>query len=261
MRSIYIAATGMDCQQINMDVIANNLANVNTTGFKRSRADFQDLLYQVIRPAGVNQTQGTEIPTGIAIGYGSRPAAVQKLFTSGDFKPTQQDLDLAIEGDGFFQVQVPDGTTAYTRAGAFKTDSQGRIVTSDGNPLLPNINIPNDTIDIVIGTDGTISVLQQGQTEGTVIGQIQLTQFLNPSGLKALGHNLFQPTTASGTPQTGVPGETGFGTISQGYLEMSNVSMVEELVNMIVGQRAYEINSRVIRTADSMLGTAVSIRQ
>lgn len=260
MRSIYISATGMDAQQINMDVIANNLANVNTAGFKRSRADFQDLLYQTLRPAGVAMAQGTESPTGIQVGYGSKPSAVQKLFTPGDFNPTRQDLDIAIEGDGFFQVQMPDGTTQYTRAGSLKKDSQGRIVTSEGNPILPQITIPSDAIELVIGTDGTVSVLQQGQQSTTVVGQMQLAQFLNPAGLSAAGHNLYKQTDAAGQPTVGTPGQTGFGTLSQGYLEMSNVAMVDELVGMIIGQRAYEINSKVIKTVDQMLSVAVSLR-
>jgi flagellar basal-body rod protein FlgG len=261
MRALWTAASGMQAQQKNIDVVANNLANVNTTGFKKSRADFQDLVYQNLKSSGSPSTSSTEVPTGIQIGLGTRLAAVSKLFTAGDLTQTSNELDMAIEGDGFFQIQQTDGTTAYSRAGAFKKDSQGRIVTSDGNPLLPEIVIPSNATKINIGSDGTVSVTQSGQTTTTTVGSIQLSLFSNPSGLSSLGKNLYQQTDSSGSPTTGTPGQNGLGTISQGYLEMSNVSVAEEMVNMIVGQRAYEINSKAVQTADEMLQTANNLRR
>jgi len=253
-RALFIAASGMRSQQVNIDVIAHNLANVNTNGFKTGRADFQDLLYQSVRAAGSSATTGTEVPTGINIGLGSRPAAVQKLFTEGSFATTQNELDLAIAGDGFFRITLANGDTAYTRAGSFKMDSTGRMVTSDGDPLADNITFPADTEQISIGLDGTVSVLQNGTT--STIGNIQLAQFANPAGLKAAGRNLFLETTSSGTPQLATPGTNGVGETDQGFLELSNVEIVEELVSMIVAQRAYEANSKAIQTSDEMLQTA-----
>ena len=259
-RALYIAATGMRAQQLNIDVVANNLANVNTAGFKRSRADFQDLLYQVVTPAGVSSSQGSEIPTGIALGYGSKPAAVQKLFTVGDMQPTDQPLDLAIEGDGFFQVTLANGEIGYTRAGSFKQDSSGQICTSEGNVLSSNITIPPDGGILSVLPDGTVTVKPQGQPE-TQIGNIQTARFLNPAGLQAIGHNLYSETTASGASILGTPGNEGYGTIMQGFIELSNVSIVDELVNMIVGQRAYEINSKAIQTADDMMRVATDLKR
>jgi len=259
LRALYSAATGMQAQQINIDTIANNLANVNTTGFKKSRADFQDILYQTIKPAGSSSTASTDFPTGIQVGNGSRPAAVQKFFTQGDYAATMNQLDIAIDGSGFFQISLPDGTTAYTRAGAFKLDSQGRVVTSDGDLMTPSITIPADTTDIVIGSDGTVSVRQGGTTDTTQVGSIQLAKFINPAGLNAQGRNLFKETSASGTAQTGTPGLSGFGVISQGFLELSNVSIVEEMIGLIIGQRAYEINSKAVQSADQMLQVAVNL--
>lgn len=261
LRTLWIAASGMEAQSLNIDVISNNLANVSTTGFKRSRADFQDLLYQNLRPVGVASSTSTEVPTGIQLGQGTRPVAVQKIFLQGDYQNTQNELDLAIEGDGFFQVLQPNGETAYTRAGAFKLDKDGRIVTSDGFPLEPETTVPNDSLSISVGTDGTISVKKAGQSEPTEIGTIQMVRFVNPAGLQSIGRNLELQTSASGEPITGIGGENGFGTIAQGFLEMSNVSVVEEMVNMIVAQRAYEINSKAIQTADEMLQIANNLKR
>lgn len=261
IRALFTAATGMAAQQLHIDVTANNLANVNTTGFKRSRADFQDLLYQNLRQAGAASSNQTEIPTGIQVGLGARTAAVQRLFTQGDFQQTQNPLDLAIDGAGFYQVLRPSGEVAYTRAGAFKLDSQGRIVNSDGFPLEPEITIPNDAISITIGTDGTVSVLRAGEQAAQQVGQIRLVNFPNPAGLVGLGRSLFQISTASGEPIEGTAGQDGLGGISQGILEVSNVSVVEEMINLITAQRAYEINSRAIQAADEMLQTASNLRR
>lgn len=261
IRALWTAASGMQSQQKNIDVVANNLANVNTAGFKKSRADFQDLMYQNLKTTGAPSTNATQIPTGIQIGLGSRLAAVTKIFTTGDFSQTGNELDMAIEGDGFFQIQLPDGTTGYSRSGAFKRDSQGRVVTSDGYPLLPEVVIPSNATKINVGNDGTVSVMQAGQTTPTSVGNIQLASFSNPSGLSAQGKNLFIPTDASGSATTGTPGQTGLGSIAQGFLEMSNVSVVEEMVNMIVGQRAYEINSKAVQASDEMLQQANNLRR
>ncbi len=261
IRSLYTAATGMSAQQTNMDITANNLANVNTTGFKKSRADFQDLLYQTLRAAGSSQAQGMKIPTGIQVGLGTRLAAVQKVFTQGDFQNTGNQLDLVIEGDGFFEVMLPSGSSAYTRDGALKLDSTGRLVTSDGYAVQPELTIPADTMEITIGEDGTVSVKTAGATVATELGQIQLTRFLNPAGLVSQGKNLFTTSDASGDPITGTAGADGMGTIAQGFVEMSNVKVVEEMVNMIVAQRAYEVNSKSIQAADEMLNTANNLRR
>jgi flagellar basal-body rod protein FlgG len=261
LRSLFTAATGMTAQQQHIDVISNNLANVNTTGFKRGRADFQDLLYQTLRVPGAASSNQTEIPTGIQVGLGVRTAAVQRLFLEGDFQQTQNQLDIAIDGAGFFQIQRPDGEISYSRAGSFKLDSQGRVVNSDGFPLEPEITIPSDTVSITVGTDGTVSVLQAGSATPQQVGQIQLTNFPNPAGLSGQGRSLLQRTTASGDPITGAPGEGGLGGLSQGVLEISNVSVVEEMVNLISGQRAYEINSKAIQASDEMLQTAANLRR
>ena len=257
--SLRTSASGMMAQQRMIDVIANNLANVNTTGFKRSRADFQDLFYQTLWAAGSATGEGAKVPTGIQIGMGVRPAAVQKVFTSGDFKPTNNALDIAIEGDGFFSVILPDGSTAYTRDGSLKLDDQGRLVNSDGYALEPEIAIPANTEIITIGPDGTVTVT--GQTDPVQAGRLQLSRFANPAGLSAEGHNLFVPTAASGAAVTGNPGSEGLGRIAQNILEMSNVSIVEEMVAMIVAQRAYETNSKAIQAADEMLQMANQLRR
>ena len=261
MKSLWSAATGMQAQNLNIDVIANNLANVNTSGFKKSRADFQDLLYETMKLPGASSSDATQIPTGIQVGHGTRPAATQKLFTQGDFQFTQNPLDMAIEGGGFFQILQPNGELAYSRAGTFKLDSEGRIVTSDGFTMEPEISIPDDVISINIGTDGTISVLQPGSTEAVEIGSIELAQFINPTGLMNIGRNLYMPTTSSGDATIGTPGEDGLGTIAQGYVEMSNVNVVDEMVSMITAQRAYEINSKAIQTSDEMLQMANNIKR
>ena len=261
LRSLFTAATGMTAQQQHIDIISNNLANVNTTGFKRGRADFQDLLYQTLRQPGAASSDQTEIPTGIQLGLGVRTAAVQRLFLEGDFQQTQNQLDIAIDGAGFFQIRRPDGEISYSRAGSFKLDSQGRVVNSDGFPLEPEITIPNDAVSITVGTDGTVSVLQAGNTAPQQVGQIQLASFPNPAGLSGQGRSLFQRTTASGDPITGAPSQGGLGGLSQGVLEISNVSVVEEMVNLITGQRAYEINSKAIQASDEMLQTAANLRR
>ena len=261
IRSLWTAASGMQGQQKSIDVVANNLANVNTTGFKKSRADFQDLIYQNLKTTGSPATNATQVPTGIQIGLGSRLAAVTKIFTAGDFTQTGNELDIAIEGDGFFHITLPDGTTGYSRAGAFKRDSTGQIVTSDGNPLSPSLTIPNNATKINIGSDGTVSVQQAGQSATTTVGSIQLAAFSNPSGLSSLGKNIYLPTDASGTATTGTPGQNGTGTIAQGLLEMSNVNVAEEMVNMIVSQRAYEINSKAVQASDEMLQTANNLKR
>jgi len=261
IRALWTAGTGMNAQQLNIDTIANNLSNVNTTGFKKMRMEFQDLLYQTIRSAGSPSYQGGVLPTGLQVGYGVRPGASTKIFTQGDFLQTDNSLDVVIEGDGFFQVQMPDGTIAYTRNGAFKVDAEGRLVTSEGYLLQPEITIPSGTTDINIGSDGTISVVVAGETEAQQVGNLELAVFVNPSGLNNLGKGLYQITDASGEPVTTTPGTEGAGTVIQGYLEMSNVKVVEEMVNMIVAQRAYEVNSKAIQAADEMLQTANNLRR
>jgi len=252
-RSLYIAATGMEAQNLSITVISNNLANVSTTGFKKSRADFQDLLYQTIRTPGATSAETLEIPSGIQVGMGVKPVSVQKIFLQGNYQQTGNNLDTAIEGDGFFQIQMPDGTTAYSRDGSFKLNSDGQIVNSDGYPLEPTITIPSNTTNISISSDGKISVTQAGSTTPKQVGQIELANFINPGGLNSLGKNLFQPTGSSGDPTTANPGASGLGTIQQGYIENSNVDVVEEMVNMIVAQRAYEINSKAVQASDQML--------
>jgi len=252
-RALFTAATGMMAQQLNDDVISNNLANVNTTGYKKSRVDFEDLLYQIMKAPGTEAAAGVETPSGIQIGLGVRPAAIQKHFTQGIFKLTENPLDLVIEGDGFFQVTRPNGDINYSRDGSFRIDSAGQIVNADGFLLEPAITIPSDTTEITVGMDGTVNVLQGGNTTPTSLGQIELAQFPNEGGLLALGKNLFAETTASGSPTTGVAGENGLGTINSGYLEGSNVQVVEEMVNLIIAQRAFEANSNAIQASDQML--------
>ncbi|MCE5311901.1 MAG: flagellar basal-body rod protein FlgG [Nitrospiraceae bacterium] len=261
IRSLFTAATGMHAQQLNVDVISNNLANVNTVGFKRSRADFQDLLYQNLRNPGAPSAEGVQIPVGIQVGLGVKPASVQKLFTQGDFLNTGNNLDMVIEGDGFFQVTMPDGTISYTRAGSFKLDKDGRIVNPDGYPMEPAISVPSDATNITIGTDGKITVLQAGNTTPVEIGTIELARFINPAGLLAVGKNLFTVTDASGDAITGTPGTEGRGTINQGILESSNVNVVEELANLIIAQRAFDLNSKAVQTSDEMLQTVAALRR
>ena len=261
IRSLWTSATGMQAQALNLDVIANNLANVNTAGFKKSRAEFQDLLYETLRPAGTSSSQDTQVPTGIQIGHGTRPSTVLKIFSQGSMENTKNELDLAIEGDGFFQIILPNGETAYTRDGAFKLDSDGRIVNSDGFALEPEISIPSDALSISVGIDGTVSVLQAGDSTPSEIGTIELARFVNPAGLISTGRNLYITSEASGDEMTGTPGEDGLGSIAQGFLEMSNVSVVDEMVSMITAQRAYEVNSKSIQTADEMLQMANNIKR
>ncbi len=260
-RSLFIAATGMEAQKLNIDVISNNLANVNTTGFKKSRADFQELMYQDMKAAGAPSAEGVQLPSGIQTGLGVRLAAVQKMFQQGDLVSTENGLDLSIEGDGFFQISTPDGEVAYTRAGAFKLDSEGRIVNSDGYPMEPAISVPSNTLNITISPDGMVSVLQAGSATPAEIGQIELAQFINPGGLKAIGKNLFVSTGASDEATTANPGSEGLGTVAQGFIELSNVNVVEEMVNMILSQRAYEINSKVVKASDDMLQLANNLRR
>jgi flagellar basal-body rod protein FlgG len=260
-RGLWTAASGMAAQETNIDVIANNLANVNTTGFKSSRVDFQDLYYQTVRQAGAATADGSQIPSGVQVGLGTRPAAVQKLFTAGDLRQTGNQLDVAIEGDGFFALTGPDGNPVYTRDGSFKLDGTGKLVNTDGYSLETAVTIPAEALSVSIAADGTVSVTTPSSSTPQQIGQIQIARFLNPAGLNNAGHNLFTPTAASGTATTGAPGSQGFGGLAQGTLEMSNVKIVDEMVNMIVAQRAYEINSKCIQTADEMLSLANNLRR
>jgi flagellar basal-body rod protein FlgG len=254
IRSLWIAKTGLDAQQTQLDVITNNLANVGTNGFKRARAVFEDLLYQTLRQPGAQSSQQTQIPSGLQIGIGTRPVATERIHTQGNLTQTGNSLDIAVQGQGFLQVLLPDGTNAYTRDGAFQRDAQGQMVTSSGYPLQPAITIPANALSITIGRDGVVSVLQAGSAAPTQVGTIQLTTFVNPGGLQSAGENLYLETAASGTPSPNTPGTNGTGLLNQGYVETSNVNVVEELVNMIQTQRAYEINSRAIQTSDQMLG-------
>ncbi len=261
IRSLWSAASGMEAQQLNMDNLSNNLANASTVGFKQGRVDFQDLLYQTLKEPGVESTSGAQIPTGMQLGLGVRPAAITKVFLQGDYKKTDNELDMAIEGRGFFQITLPDGTIAYSRCGAFKLDSEGAIVTSDGYKLEPEVTIPSDATSITITNEGTVSVMTPGTTTPSEVGSIELATFPNQAGLKSIGKNLFVKTEASGDETTGTPAADGFGTIAQGFLEMSNVSVVDEMVNMIVAQRAYEVNSKAVQTSDEMLQIANNLKR
>lgn len=260
-RSLFTASTGMHAQQLNVDVISHNLANVNTTGFKKGRAEFQDLIYQTMIQPGAPSNDGTQYPTGIQVGLGVRPIAVAKFFTPGDLINTGNSLDIAIDGDGFFQVTLPDGTVAYTRAGNFRLDRDGRIVTNDGYPLEPGITVPADATQITVGADGRVTVMQPGTVAPVEIGTIEIARFINPGGLKSIGRNLFIETDSSGAPVTGVPGTEGRGILIQGFLEMSNVNIVEELANLIIAQRAFEINSKAVQTSDEMLQTVSALKR
>ncbi|AOE64554.1 MULTISPECIES: flagellar basal-body rod protein FlgG [Pseudomonas] len=251
--ALWVAKTGLSAQDTNLTTISNNLANVSTTGFKRDRAEFQDLLYQVKRQPGAQSTQDSELPSGLQVGTGVRIVGTQKNFTAGSLQTTEQPLDMAIDGRGFFQILQPDGTTSYTRDGTFHLDSNGQIVNASGFALEPAIIIPNDAQTFTVGRDGTVSITVAGNPAAQVIGNLQTADFINPAGLQAVGNNLFLETAASGAPQIGTPGLNGFGTTLQNTLETSNVSTVEEMVNMITTQRAYEMNSKVISTADQML--------
>lgn len=253
IRSLWIAKTGLDAQQTQMDVISNNLANVSTTGFKRSRAVFEDMLYQNIRQPGAASSQQTDLPTGLQLGTGVRPVATERIHTQGNLQSTGNAKDVAINGDGFFQVLLPDGTNAYTRDGSFQTDSQGQLVTSSGFAIQPAITIPVDAQSLTISRDGVVSVTLPGTATPTQVGNLQLSTFINPAGLQSKGENLYVESGASGTANTNTPGSNGAGLLQQSYVETSNVNVVEELVNMIQTQRAYEINSKAITTSDQML--------
>ena len=261
IRSLHTAASGMEAQQLNIDVIANNLANVKTSGFKKSRADFQDLYYQQLRAAGTAQEGlDTAAPNALEIGHGTRPVGTQKMWTTGDFLNTNNELDVAIEGQGFFRVRQANGSVVYTRAGVFKLNSEGTVVNSEGRPLDPPINVPAETVQIRIDQDGVVKALQPDDIDPVDVGQIELTRFVNPAGLKAIGHNLFEPTEGSGPPVDGTAGEEGMGRLAQGMLESSNVAVVEEMIDLIASQRAYEINSKVIQSTDQMLGLLAQLR-
>ena len=261
IRSLYTAGTGMIAQQTSLDVTSNNIANVNTVGYKKQRAEFADLFYQTMEYAGTSTSTTTQSPTGISVGLGARPTAVTKIFTQGNFKETGNNLDIAIQGDGFLQVQLPDGRIAYTRDGALKLDANGNLVTSDGYKIIPEITLPADTVQISIGTDGTVSVLEAGQTQMQQIGQLQLAKFINPAGLHSLGSNLYINTSASGDPIVTTPGLDGTGEIRQGFLEMSNVQLVDEMTDLITGQRAYDAASKAIVTSDEMLQTVNNLKR
>jgi flagellar basal-body rod protein FlgG len=257
--SLYSAATGMEAQQMNLNTIANNLANVNTPGFKRSKIEFQDLLYQKPRASGADSGGGNLVPTGTEVGNGSRVAATSKVFTQGQLTNTGEKLDIAIQGDGFFEIQRPDGTKAYTRDGSFKLSAQGQVVTVDGLPVLGGFQpIPPGSSSVSISEDGQVTV--QG-ANGTQTFSLTLARFANPSGLQSLGGNLYSESAASGTPELGKPGEQGFGRTIQGYMENSNVNIVEEMVNLIVAQRAYEINSKSVQASDEMLQNAANMKR
>ncbi|BBN90380.1 flagellar basal-body rod protein FlgG [Azospira sp. I09] len=254
IRSLWIARTGLDAQQMQLDVIANNLANTSTNGFKKSRAVFEDLLYQTLRQPGAQSSQQTQIPAGLQLGTGVKPVSTERIHTQGNLQQTGNDLDVAINGAGFFQILMPDGSTAYTRDGSFHKDNQGQMVTASGYPLQPSITIPQNATSLTIGKDGTVSITQPGNTAAIQIGAIQLVSFINPSGLQSVGENLYLETSASGTPTPNTPGTNGLGVLNHKYVETSNVNVAEELVSMIQTQRAYELNSKVVSTSDQMLG-------
>ncbi|WBY00595.1 flagellar basal-body rod protein FlgG [Ramlibacter tataouinensis] len=253
IRSLSIARTGLDAQQMQLDVVANNLANVGTTAFKRSRAVFEDLMYQNLRQSGGQSSDQTRLPSGLQVGTGVRVVASERIHTQGNLSKTDNPKDVAIHGDGFFQVLMPDGSTAYTRDGSFQTDANGQLVTASGYPIQPGITLPENVTSLTIGKDGTVSVTQAGSSATVQVGQLQLATFVNPSGLESRGENLYVQTDASGEPNQTAPGQNGGGVLSQGYVESSNVNVVEELVNMIQTQRAYEINSKAVQTSDQML--------
>lgn len=259
MRALFTAATGMEAQQAQIDTIANNIANVSTTGFKRSRTEFHDLFYETLRAPGSTTADGAVLPTGVQVGHGVQLSAVNTIFSAGDRVNTGNPLDMAIDGNGFFQVQRPSGETVYTRDGTFKLNGDGNIVTSQGYQLIPNVQVPNDVLSVTVLPDGTITAEQTGATVPLDLGQIQLARFANPAGLRAAGGNLFEATLASGDPELGIPDENGFGGITAGFLEGSNVEVAEELVQMILAQRAFEVNSRVIQAGDEMLQIAAQL--
>ena len=253
MRSLWISKTGMEAQQTQLDTIAHNLANVGTNGFKRGHAVFEDLIYQNLRQAGANSSEQTQLPTGLQVGLGVRPVSMSRNFSQCNLQQTGNTLDIAVKGNGMFQIQMPDGAVAYTRDGAFQVDAQGQLVTNNGFTVQPGITIPANAQSVTIAADGTVGALLPGQSAPTTVGQLQLASFANPAGLEPRGQNLFTETAASGTPNAAAPGSNGLGTLAQGYVETSNVNVVEELVAMIQTQRAYEINSKAIQTSDQML--------
>ncbi|GHD57190.1 flagellar basal-body rod protein FlgG [Jeongeupia chitinilytica] len=254
IRSLWTAKTGMDAMQMNVDVISNNLANVNTNGFKRQRAVFEDLLYVNLRQPGASTSQQTQLPTGLQLGTGVKPVGTARIFTQGNLQLTDGSLDMAINGQGFFQISLPDGNTAYTRDGSFQVDNQGNVVTASGYQIQPALQVPQGTTSLTIGKDGTVTAVINGATSAPVqLGTIQLASFINQGGLQSVGDNLMLETAASGAPNVGQPGTNGLGAINQGYVETSNVNVTEELVNLIEAQRAYEINSRAVKTSDEML--------
>lgn len=261
MQSLYTASTGMLGQQMQIDTTANNIANVNTIGFKKSRAEFADLMYKVMEYAGTSTSDVTKSPTGMEVGLGVRPTAVNKIFSEGSLKQTDNELDVAITGRGFLKFELPDGTEVYSRNGALKIDENGTIVNDDGYKLIPEIVVPPDATSITIGTDGTVTVVQPGQTQATQIGQMTLTNYINPAGLHSLGDNLYMETDSSGQPVEGTPGVDGLGILRQGFVELSNVELVVELTDLITGQRAYDSNSKVITTSDEMLQTTNNLKR
>jgi flagellar basal-body rod protein FlgG len=253
MRSLWISKTGMEAQQTQLDTISNNLANVSTNGYKKAHAVFEDLMYQNLRQAGANSTEQTTMPTGLQIGLGTRAVATGRDFSQGNLQQSGSNLDVAVLGNGFFGVQMPDGTTGYTRDGSFQVSSTGQLVTNNGYTVQPGITIPATAQSVTIGSDGTVSVTLPGQAAAQSVGQLQITSFVNPAGLEPKGQNIFAETAASGTANSGAPGQNGLGTVRQGFVETSNVNVVEELVAMIQTQRAYELNSKAIQTSDQML--------
>lgn len=260
-RALKTAATGMYAQQLNVDAIANNLANVNTTAFKSTTVQFEDLMYQTIRATGIPDQQGQSAPAELQVGDGTIPSATTRDFSQGSLTPTQNPLDLGIQGDGFFEVRMPDGTESYTRDGSFQISSNGNLVTSNGYLVEPGLTIPQDTTSLSVGPDGTVQATVSGQTNPVTLGQLTLAKFINPDGLSGMGNNLYQETVASGTPILGNANSTGFGTVQQGYLESSNVSIVNEMVKMIEAERAYELNSKAVQTADTMMQLANNLKQ
>lgn len=253
IRSLWIAKTGMEAQQMQLDNVSHNLANASTNGYKRQHAVFEDLMYQNLRQAGAATSEQSQLPTGLQVGLGVRTVATSRSFSQGNLQQTQNNLDIAVKGNGFFQIQMPDGTTGYTRDGAFKVDANGTMVTNNGYTLLPGVTLPANATSVTIAQDGTVSVTVPGQVAPQNLGQLQLANFINPPGLEPLGGNLYAETAASGTPTVGTPGTESLGTLQQGFVETSNVNVVEELVAMIATQRAYELNSKAISTSDQML--------
>lgn len=261
MRALFTAATGMQAQQVKIDTVANNLANVNSNGFKRSRAEFQDLFYETLRAPGARSADGVALPVGVQVGHGVKLGSVGRVHSQGERTNTGRELDLAIDGEGFFQLERADGETVYTRDGSFRLDRNGQIVSPRGEVLVPGVVVPEDAVQVTILEDGTVSATRPQQTQPTELGQIELARFANPAGLRSVGNNTLVPTEASGNPTLGAPDDQGFGAVTQGFLESSNVNMAEELVQMILAQRAFEVNSRVIQTGDDMMQAAAQISQ